>query len=128
MHVEVHVSIKPAGTIRAKASITTSNEPFEKRIADVVQKSFIGTNGTKRREVIRLFDSDDYEMVHVRSRKLKKADGSPDRVQKEFAKHKVRILWFEDILRELKDYIKEQGRTCSEETLSFVQLCDEFKL
>jgi hypothetical protein len=66
--------------------------------------------------------------VHVRSRKLKKADGSPDRVQKEFAKHKVRILWFEDILRELKDYIKEQGRTCSEETLSFVQLCDEFKL
>lgn len=68
-------------------------------------------------------------MVHVRSRKLKKADISPEHVSEEFSKqdHNVKIVWFEDILKELTDYIKKQGRTCSEETLNFLQLCDEFR-
>jgi Holliday junction resolvase-like predicted endonuclease len=127
LHVEVHVSIKPAGAIRAKRSITTSKEPFEQRIKEVYEKSFIGINGTKRQRVIELFGSDEYEMIHVRSKKLKKVDISPERVSQEFRKHKVEVKWFEDILRDLILHISKGGRTCSEETLSFVQLCNEFR-
>ena len=126
LHVEVHVSIKPAGAIRAKRSITTSKEPFEQRIKEVYEKSFIGINGTKRQKVIDLFRSPDYEMIHVRSKKLKKVDGPPERVIQEFRKYKVEVKWFEDILKDLIHYINKEGRTCSEETLSFLQLCNEF--
>lgn len=36
-HYEVHVSIKPAGAIRAKRSITTSKEPFEQQIKESIK-------------------------------------------------------------------------------------------
>ncbi len=126
LHVEVHVSIKPAGTIRAKRTIKASKEPFEQRIKEVYEKSFNGRNGAKREEVVKQFGSEDYKMAHVRSRRIVKEDISPERVKEEFNKYDVKLVWFEGILKELTDYIKKKGHTCSEETLSSVQLCSEF--
>jgi len=126
-HYEVHVSITPIGSVRARGPVKTSHAPFEQRIKEVYEHSFIGTDGKKREEVIKRFRSNDYEMVHVRSRRIKvKQDISLERIKEEFGKYNVKVVWFEDILKELTAYIKTQGRTCSEETLSFVQLCNEF--
>jgi Holliday junction resolvase-like predicted endonuclease len=127
-HYEIHVSVKPAGAIRAQRTITASNRPFVQRIREFYKKSFIGKKGKKRERVIQLLGSDDYEMIHVRSKKLHKNDTSPERVEKEFAnqEHKVEVKWFEDILKDLISLINKEGKTCSEDTLSFVQLCNKF--
>lgn len=76
LHVEDHVSMKPAGTIRAKKSITTSKEPLEQRIKEVYEKSFIGKDGKKREKFVELFDSTNYGMWHVHSRSIDEFTGS----------------------------------------------------
>ena len=114
-HVEVHVSIRPAASLRAWAHIRYSKEPLEQRIRCFCLSKFIGAvdektkklkkrkNGTEitcvEDKVKKLFNSDDYEKILVVGN-LHRAD-QKDELEKELAKHGVRLVLLEKILQEM---------------------------
>ena len=114
-HVEVHVSIRPAASLRAWSHIKHSKESLEQRIRCFCLSKFFGAvdektkelkkrkNGTKNTcvedKVKELLNNDDYEKILVVGN-LYQTDPE-DELKKELAKHGVKLVFLGDILKDM---------------------------
>lgn len=115
LHVEVHVSIRPAASLRAWGHMKYAKESLERRIRCFCLNKFVGAVDKENRELKkrkngtgircvedvtkRLFNSEDYEKVLVVG-KLHRAD-KKDELMKELAKHRVKLVLLEDIVKDM---------------------------
>ena len=108
LHVEVHVSIRPAGGLRAWGPKKYANEPLEQRIRDFCKSKFVGAVDKKERRlkntcvedtVKRIFNTKDYEKITVVGT-LHKTDPENE-LKKELAKHGIKLVLIKDVLKDM---------------------------
>lgn len=126
VHVEVHVSIRPAGGLRAWGHKKYATEPLQQRIRCFCLSKFIGAVNKKDRELKKpcvedkakqVFNSNDYQKMLVVG-KLHRTDPKNE-LETELAKHGVKLVLLEDIL---KDLIKNMDKVYMDNAMRYLQI------
>lgn len=130
LHVEVHVSISPAGALRAWGSKKYSSEALPKRITDFYRSKFVGAvdkqtrklkNHCVRDKVEELFGPGEYRKVLVVGNLHK--DDPEEELRKEFEKHDVELKPLGVILKEVLENMKGVYMDTAKR---YVQILSEF--
>ena|SRR5205807_6663836 len=114
-HVEVKVATNPIGAVRLRGPMRFSKLTLTERVDEYSREKFEKVS----KRVIELLNSKDYTKMLVLGRINRKYD-DPELVVKEFAKHGIRVIYFDELVSELK---KKLGQKRSSDTAGlFVQL------
>lgn len=130
IHVEVHVSIRPAFGLRAWGDQQYAKEKLQQRIRYFCQNKFIGAVNKKDRKlknrciedaVKKVFKSNSYEKMLVVG-KLHRTDPK-DELESELAKHGVKLVFLSDIL---KDMIEKMDEVYMDNARRYLQIFSAF--
>jgi hypothetical protein len=114
-HVEVKVATNPIGAVRLRGPMKFSKLPLAERVEEYAREKFEKVST----RVVELLNSNDYKKMLVLGRINQRYD-DPQLVRKEFEKHQIQVIYFDDLVSELR---KKLGQKRSSDTAGlFVQL------
>jgi len=113
--MELHVAIKPA--------LEHAKKPLEERIRELCERKLIGQNRKIENAAIELLER--RTTTESSSREMHKSD-QRESVIKAFEKQGVKLMFFRDILRQVKERIEKEKRVCMDPSRRYIQLCSTF--
>lgn len=114
-HVEVKVATNPIGAVRLRGPMRFSKLSLADRVEEYAREKFERVSA----RVVELLNSKDYTKMLVLGRINTRYD-DPLLVVKEFEKHAIRVMYFDELVGELR---KKLGQKRSSDTAGlFVQL------
>jgi len=123
-HIEMHIPIKPLGALRARGPIKYANASLQARVEEIVNKKFLGKNNKIRKAIEHIFGTRNYKDIFILG-KLHPSDPK-NAVIREFAKYRIKVFFFADILKEIKDKLQEGEKVYMSTARRYIQLIESF--